>query len=542
MSKILKMDMNLFQINKLGFTVYFLLGIPFAFLPFIISYIVDLLFRAMEVKNALNYNILVILFAVFNAVFILSIKYTAVFDIKSSFSVGKRINKNIIAQLIKNKKVKAPSVGEVVDILSYDVMPMEFLLLTHIDLVQQILYLIVTVFILSRINSFITIIIILPFLLLSFIGQYLGEKYKEKYAGSRAGSIDFSSAISDIVKNRENIQFFADNESVLENFRRKCTLRGKGRYECNIFSGKINITISLIRYLCSALLMLAAARLLIHAKLSTGDFTLYMSYIGFGCSYLALLKDTINGVKSVNNSMERIMKSFSIDEKTGSILFSPVILQEEKSELTHLNELQFVNFRMQKEDSGHSFTIKNNSLVAIAGQNGSGKTRFIRCLMGYAPYEGDILIDGKNINLSNVRFGYAGQNISLFNDSIENNVSLFSATGERVWQALEFANLKEEAAKWKTENPGQTIGANGKKLSEGQRQRLSVARAVYSEPLIYIFDDSFAFIDKVNRKEIFEKMQKLKGIKFFITNDANIINGADYQMRIENGCIFTDPK
>lgn len=539
MSKILKIDMNLFQINKLGFTVYFLLGIPFAFLPFIISYIVDLLFKAMEVKNALNYNILVILFAVFNAAFILSIKYTAVFDIKSSFSVGKRINKNIIAQLIKNKKVKAPSVGEVVDILSYDVMPMEFLLLTHIDLVQQILYLIVTVFILSRINSFITIIIILPFLLLSFIGQYLGEKYKEKYAGSRAGSINFSSAISDIVKNRENIQFLADNESVLENFRRKCTLRGKGRYECNIFSGKINITIGLIRYLCSALLMLAAARLLIRAKLSTGDFTLYMSYIGFGCSYLALLKDTINGVKSVNNSMERITKSFSIDrEKAGSALFSPVIIQEGRNELNYLNELQFVNFRMQKEDSGHSFTIKNNSLVAIAGQNGSGKTRFIRCLMGYAPYEGDILIDGKNINLSNVRFGYAGQNISLFNDSIENNVSLFSAKEEGIWQALEFANLKDEASKWKLENPGQTIGANGKRLSEGQRQRLSIARAVYGEPLIYIFDDSFAFIDKVNRREIFEKMQKLKGIKFFITNDPNIINSADYLMRMENGCII----
>jgi ABC-type multidrug transport system fused ATPase/permease subunit len=125
----------------------------------------------------------------------------------------------------------------------------------------------------------------------------------------------------------------------------------------------------------------------------------------------------------------------------------------------------------------------------------------------------------------------------LFDASIEDNVTVFSVQDD--WQdALKFANIDTEMQKWRNDNSNKTIGVNGKRLSEGQRQRVSIARAIYNGSKIYIFDDSFAFIDKKNRKEIFEKIRHLKGIKIFVSNDKNIINFADRVLYIEDECLI----
>jgi ATP-binding cassette subfamily B protein len=538
MNKILKMDVKLFQINKLAFVMYSLIGLACTFLPFMIYYFVDLLFGALQATNQTEFYLLITIFVVLNALYVLSIKYSAVFDVRATFSVGKRIRKNIIGIILKNKNIKISTVGSFVDILENDVDPMEYLLLTHIDFVEQLLYLIVTILILCKINTIVTMTIIVPFLLISFVGQYIGEIYKEKYSESRNNSIEFSSIISDIVKNRESLQYFADRESIREVFRKKCYLRGKSSYQRNVYDKVISIGIKSLNYICVSLLMLIAAKMFINTELSIGDFTLYLSYIGFGCSYLSLLKDTIYGIKSVNDSINRISENIMLDvDETHSVLFSPMETGSNKEETTNPGRLQFTNFKMCSNDREHSFTMKENEMVAVTGSNGSGKTKFINCIMGYAPYEGKITIDGRNINEMPVHFGYSSQKIFLFDASIEDNVTVFSVQDD--WQdALKFANIDTEMQKWRNDNSNKTIGVNGKRLSEGQRQRVSIARAIYNGSKIYIFDDSFAFIDKKNRKEIFEKIRHLKGIKIFVSNDKNIINFADRVLYIEDECLI----
>lgn len=518
--------------------MYSLIGLACTFLPFMIYYFVDLLFGALQATNQTEFYLLITIFVVLNALYVLSIKYSAVFDVRATFSVGKRIRKNIIGIILKNKNIKISTVGSFVDILENDVDPMEYLLLTHIDFVEQLLYLIVTILILCKINTIVTMTIIVPFLLISFVGQYIGEIYKEKYSESRNNSIEFSSIISDIVKNRESLQYFADRESIREVFRKKCYLRGKSSYQRNVYDKVISIGIKSLNYICVSLLMLIAAKMFINTELSIGDFTLYLSYIGFGCSYLSLLKDTIYGIKSVNDSINRISENIMLDvDETHSVLFSPMETGSNKEETTNPGRLQFTNFKMCSNDREHSFTMKENEMVAVTGSNGSGKTKFINCIMGYAPYEGKITIDGRNINEMPVHFGYSSQKIFLFDASIEDNVTVFSVQDD--WQdALKFANIDTEMQKWRNDNSNKTIGVNGKRLSEGQRQRVSIARAIYNGSKIYIFDDSFAFIDKKNRKEIFEKIRHLKGIKIFVSNDKNIINFADRVLYIEDECLI----
>ena len=283
--------------------------------------------------------------------------------------------------------------------------------------------------------------------------------------------------------------------------------------------------------------MIVAAKMLVNSDQSIGDFTLYISYIGFGCSYLVLLKQTIYGIKSVNSSIERISEKLLMDiDDTHSVLFSPMENEPLKDNDILFGDLQFDNFRMCSGDKEHSFIIKDNELIAITGPSGSGKTKFISCLMGYAPYEGKISICGRNINEISIYYGYSNQKIFLFDASIEDNVTVF-ASNINPTDSLMFANIDEEVQKWKRDNSNDTIGANGKRLSEGQRQRISIARAVCNGSNIYIFDDSFSFLDKKNRKVISEKIKQLKGIKILVSNDSNIINGADRVFYIEDECI-----
>lgn len=532
MSRILKIDCKIFHINRLAFLMYLLIGIPFTFLPFFVIYMVNILFDTLQAGDKNIYYLSLAVFTLLNIAHIASIKYSALFDARVTFDVGKRLRMNLVVRVLKSKNIKLSSVGGFIDILEDDVSPIEYLLLTHIDFIEQVLYLIMTIFILCKINVIVTITIVIPFILISLGVQYLGDKYKDKYSESRENSIEFSSTISDLIRNRESIQYFADDESIKKVIREKCYLRGKSRYKRNVHDKTIDNTIKSLEHICLAFLMLISTKILLDRNLSIGDFILYSSYIGFGCSYLFLLKNTVYGVKSVLNSIDRIAEITGLEcFESDSIMFSPIEIKENIKSNNSLGDLVFSDFKMCQEDQVHSFVIEKNDLVVVTGCNGSGKTKFIHCLLGYASYEGKITMNGKPLDLPGT-LGYSSQQIHFFDASAKDNVILFSRE-ESCIDSLVLANMDTEIEEWKMNSTNETIGVNGKRLSEGQRQRLSIARAIHNGSSIFIFDDVFAFIDKKNRKEIFEKIKKLEGIKIFVTNDQNIIQCADDFIHLE---------
>ncbi|MCP2604398.1 ABC transporter ATP-binding protein/permease [Candidatus Aminicenantes bacterium AC-708-M15] len=158
---------------------------------------------------------------------------------------------------------------------------------------------------------------------------------------------------------------------------------------------------------------------------------------------------------------------------------------------------------------GINLKISPKDKILITGPNGSGKTTLIKLLLGlYRTKKGKILIDGKDINelsLSSLRerISIVSQNTFLFNDTIKNNI-LYSrpdASEEELEQAVKLSGAYE-FIKNLEDGYNTLIGERGVRLSGGERQKLSIARAILKDSDIIIFDEATTHLDRGSEKRI----------------------------------------
>jgi len=149
-----------------------------------------------------------------------------------------------------------------------------------------------------------------------------------------------------------------------------------------------------------------------------------------------------------------------------------------------------------------NFTIKNNSLTGIVGQTGAGKTTIIKLLLRfYDTKNGNISIGNhqiKKIKLKNLRenIGYVSQDIFMFDGSIKENIAYpdIDCDDEQVNKAATLSQCSEFIDKL-PDKYDTLIGERGQKISAGQKQRIAIARALYKNPPILIFDEATSSID-----------------------------------------------
>jgi ATP-binding cassette, subfamily B, bacterial PglK len=192
--------------------------------------------------------------------------------------------------------------------------------------------------------------------------------------------------------------------------------------------------------------------------------------------------------------------------------------------------------------------IKKNKKVGIIGETGSGKSTLIDIISGLKnPQNGEILIDGQTINSIGVRnwienISYVSQRVYLFNTSLRNNIT-FAGDNERIDEdkfeaALKFVDLKDLISE-KKEKEFFLVGEFGKNVSGGQRQKIGIARAIYSNRPIIILDESTNSLDEKAEEYILDKIRKLKDKTIiFITHNKNSLKSFYDVYKIEKNEII----
>ena len=166
-----------------------------------------------------------------------------------------------------------------------------------------------------------------------------------------------------------------------------------------------------------------------------------------------------------------------------------------------------------------SFKINKGDLIKIIGKSGSGKTTLTNMIIGFLnPEKGEILIDGKplreNYKQWISKIGIVSQNIFLFNDTIENNIAFGSIVNrDRVRETLNKVNLNPDDYRY---NPSTYIEENGGNLSGGEIQRISIARSLYNDSDLIIFDEPTSNLDTENSILIEQLIYSLKKKKTII--------------------------
>ena len=178
------------------------------------------------------------------------------------------------------------------------------------------------------------------------------------------------------------------------------------------------------------------------------------------------------------------------------------------------------------------FTLERGEILGIVGESGSGKSTLIELLLQFHnPSNGWINIDNKNISNYKIKslFTVVTQNIMLFNDTIINNLIMANnnATKQEIEQACKDAQIHNVIVD--LENGYKTIiGPKGTDLSGGEKQRISIARALLSESQILIFDEPASSLDADSHKHIQAVLMNLHSSKTLITITHKLSAIQDY--------------
>ncbi len=225
---------------------------------------------------------------------------------------------------------------------------------------------------------------------------------------------------------------------------------------------------------------------------------------------------------------------------------------ETTSEETGCIEFRDVSFRYPDASTDclkHiSFTAKKGETVAFIGTTGSGKSTLGGLVARlYDATQGQVLLDGKDVSSYSFetlynKIGYIPQKATLFADSVKGNITFGKSSAKRtdedVNQALDIAQATEFVEKM-PHGMDSHISQSGSNISGGQKQRLSIARAIARKPEILLFDDSFSALDYKTDRVLRDRIKKdLKGTTcLIVAQRIGTIRNADRIVVLDNGSV-----
>ena len=289
--------------------------------------------------------------------------------------------------------------------------------------------------------------------------------------------------------------------------------------------------------------------IIIQIKILEGDLgPIIISLLFFyrALSSLNALQNSWNVFLSLSGSIENL-KSLIKELSKEQEIFSTKIFSGFKSHIKLVNVYFSYNKKLILKNI--NLTIKKNSSIAIIGESGGGKTTMVNIIVGLLNIDrGSLLLDGTDLREYDIRtfqkkIGYITQESVIFNDSLYNNVTLWDEKNDknmsRFLNAISFASLTEiiESYPQKEET---NLGLDGINLSGGQKQRISIARELYKDIEILIFDEATSSLDTDTEIQIQKSIDSLKGelTIFTIAHRLSTIKKSDEIIILKDGNII----
>ena len=276
-------------------------------------------------------------------------------------------------------------------------------------------------------------------------------------------------------------------------------------------------TVNFVRSVMVVVLLI----LIFHQTISPGQYFSFLFYSFFLFNPLQELGNVILSWREAEVSLANFKRilSIPIDAKPEK----PVLLENVRT--LAFNNVSFKHLTANRNALNNiSFETKVGETIAFVGPSGSGKTTLVKLLVGlYQPLEGDILyndIPSKEIDLDELRekVGFVTQDTQLFSGTIRENLLFVrpNATDEECMEALQRAACQTLLAR-ASQGLSTVIGEGGVKVSGGEKQRLSIARALLRRPDLLVFDEATSSLDSITEEEITETIRDVSVLKDHVT-------------------------
>ena len=387
-------------------------------------------------------------------------------------------------------------------------------------------------------------IVPVPFL---FIGAMIYTSTRDRYRAVRKATSEMNALLHDNIAGIRQIKAYTMERRELERFNaasdkvRRATLR-------TMFAWAIyNPSMSFIGGIGFILVIGFGGNLALQGQMSPGEITAFLLYLTLFYEPVGRLHQLNQMLQSGRAAAERVFEILDSEDEPG--LADGIELKVPIG-----GRVVYKNVKFNYGDGNETIcevdlNAEPGQTIALVGPTGAGKTTLINLLTRFYEYDsGEILIDDvniKTISKESLRssIGYVTQESFLFNGTVRDNLLIANreASEDQIWEALKIANAYDFVKKL-LNGLDTEVGERGVKLSVGEKQRVSIARALLRNPPILLLDEATASVDTETERLIQEALERLmkNRTSFVIAHRLSTVRGADYIYVLDSGTVVEE--
>ena len=387
-------------------------------------------------------------------------------------------------------------------------------------------------------------IVPVPFL---FIGAMIYTSTRDRYRAVRKATSEMNALLNDNIAGIGQIKAYTMERRELKRFNaasdkvRRATLR-------TMFAWAIyNPSMSFIGGIGFILVIGFGGNLALQGQMSPGEITAFLLYLTLFYEPVGRLHQLNQMLQSGRAAAERVFEILDSEDEPGLVGG-----RELKVPIDGRVVYKDVNFNYGDGNEAIcevDLSADPGQTIALVGPTGAGKTTLINLLTRFYEYDsGEILIDDvniKTISKESLRsaIGYVTQESFLFNGTVRDNLLIANrgASEDQIWEALKIANAYDFVKKL-LNGLDTEVGERGVKLSVGEKQRVSIARALLRNPPILLLDEATASVDTETERLIQQALERLMKDRtsFVIAHRLSTVRGADYIYVLDNGTVVEE--
>ena len=383
-----------------------------------------------------------------------------------------------------------------------------------------------------------------PFL---FVGAMIYTSTRDRYRAVRKATSEMNALLHDNIAGIRQIKAYTMEKRELKRFNaasdkvRKATLR-------TMFAWAIyNPSMSFIGGIGFILVIGFGGNLALQGQMSPGEITAFLLYLTLFYEPVSRLHQLNQMLQSGRAAAERVFEILDSEDEPG-------LAEGEKLKTPIKGKVEYINVKFNYGEGNETISDVNlnaapGQTIALVGPTGAGKTTLINLLTRFYEYDfGEILID--NVNIKTVSkeslrssIGYVTQESFLFNGTVRDNLLIANreASEDQIWDALKIANAYDFVKKLH-KGLDTEVGERGVKLSVGEKQRVSIARALLRNPPILLLDEATASVDTETERLIQQALERLmeNRTSFVIAHRLSTVRGADYIYVLDSGRVVEE--